>query len=601
MPCDIQIRPKRVSGPSAEKVPYCIYLKPASRSLLYRSNEDTHAVDTIYLSEHTGTVESVGDVQGIYITKIYGVKSINPKPIISTGEGENSVIVNDLENNVASGIYAFAEGHETVASGGYSHAEGRSTTASANYAHAEGYNNTASGYAAHVEGRQNTASQPKAHAEGTQTTASGDSSHAEGTRTTASGDSAHAEGSGTTASASGAHAEGQATHAEGDFSHAEGNSASATGSNSHAEGFGTIASGFSSHAEGDSTIALCRSQHVGGEYNTPDPDDDNNEYTKGRYIEIQGNGTSNSNRSNARTLDWEGTEWLAKSLELGPNHDELTPERVRMIDNIVETLKAVSDTRIVSGPTAEFSDAQAGMPITHLEGEIIFDTEQDGSFTGKTSITLTEQHNEDTPITHTVTFPEGSSPVFGGYFDFPTGKLYITMISSSMEWGDMQFSIDPDNYLGKRIPLPNCVCGFSGEGKTFCNLTDTYIYDQSASTHFYVYRDDETTGYAVVVLPDVVPDDTVIQVVGTLVEPIVIDLDTYLLVTSAGDNSYSVDTGDILKCEYVHDVASQEYDELDARIDAIRQLPAYPDSDGSYILKLTIADGDPTLSWIPEN
>ena len=39
--------------------------------------------------------------------------------------------------------------------------------------------------------------------------------------------------------------------------------------------------------------------------------------TKGTYVEIVGNGTANSARHNARTLDWDGNEVLAGRLTLG--------------------------------------------------------------------------------------------------------------------------------------------------------------------------------------------------------------------------------------------------------------------------------------------
>lgn len=134
--------------------------------------------------------------------------------------------------------------------------------------------------------------------EGQSTIASGCSSHAEGYSTTASGIASHAEGKSTTASAECAHAEGRATRAIGSFS--------------HAEGYNTLAQGEYSHSEGNYTRAKHRSQHVFGEYNIIDTSE-NNSYTRGNYVEIVGNGSfdSGENRSNARTLDWSGNEWLA--------------------------------------------------------------------------------------------------------------------------------------------------------------------------------------------------------------------------------------------------------------------------------------------------
>lgn len=76
----------------------------------------------------------------------------------------------------------------------------------------------------------------------------------------------------------------------------ENNASAASGNNSHAEGLGTIASG--------------NNQHVSGKYNIED--------TANKYVEIIGNGAEN-NRSNARTLDWNGNETLAGNLTIQGN------------------------------------------------------------------------------------------------------------------------------------------------------------------------------------------------------------------------------------------------------------------------------------------
>ena len=58
--------------------------------------------------------------------------------------------------------------------------------------------------------------------------------------------------------------------------------------------------------------------HVFGKYNIVDPStasiDEN-----GTYIEIVGNGAAANVRSNARTLDWNGNEWLAGDLTVTIN------------------------------------------------------------------------------------------------------------------------------------------------------------------------------------------------------------------------------------------------------------------------------------------
>ena len=112
-------------------------------------------------------------------------------------------------------------------------------------------------------------------------------------------------------------AEGYQTTVTSRYSHAEGYYTTVSNDRAHAEGNHTVASGENSHAEGYYTTAQRRSQHVFGEYNILDTGGNSNS-VKGSYIEIVGNGISDSQgRSNARTLDWSGNEWLAGKLTVG--------------------------------------------------------------------------------------------------------------------------------------------------------------------------------------------------------------------------------------------------------------------------------------------
>jgi len=132
-----------------------------------------------------------------------------------------------------------------------------------------------------------------------------------------------AVGISTTASGSGSFAEGNSTVASGIRAHAEGEVTTASGYTAHAEGTGTTASGNYSHAEGENTIAKNRAQHVFGQNNLADTSTAG-ENVRGNFIEIVGNGTSTSNRSNARTLDWSGNEVLAGGLKINGNQDVAT-------------------------------------------------------------------------------------------------------------------------------------------------------------------------------------------------------------------------------------------------------------------------------------
>lgn len=163
------------------------------------------------------------------------------------------------------------------------------------YAHAEGYKTTANGEGSHAEGYGAVAVQRSAHAENRNTVASGESSHAEGYYTNASGDNSHTEGARTAATNFNGHAEGEST--------------TANGHSAHSEGRNTLAIGQASHAQGTGTQATGESQHVAGKYNA----------TNDNLAEIVGNGSDSNNRSNARTLDWNGNATYAGKVTAGAN------------------------------------------------------------------------------------------------------------------------------------------------------------------------------------------------------------------------------------------------------------------------------------------
>lgn len=72
----------------------------------------------------------------------------------------------------------------------------------------------------------------------------------------------------------------------------------AMGLYSHAEGYQTTAKGNYSHTQGKETISTADYQHVQGLYNVEDIDN--------KYAFIIGNGTSDTERSNAFAIDWNG-------------------------------------------------------------------------------------------------------------------------------------------------------------------------------------------------------------------------------------------------------------------------------------------------------
>ena len=137
----------------------------------------------------------------------------------------------------------------------------------------------------------------------------------EGNGNIASGNNSHAEGRINTASGSSSHAEGRLNIASGISSHAEGRINIASGNNSHAEGCGNIASGNNSHAEGYYNEASGYATHVQGKYNIIQSVTGPNYL--GKYCHIVGNGTSDTARSNAHTLDWNGNAWFAGDVYTG--------------------------------------------------------------------------------------------------------------------------------------------------------------------------------------------------------------------------------------------------------------------------------------------
>ena len=103
--------------------------------------------------------------------------------------------------------------------------------------------------------------------------------------------------------------------AYGKGAHAEGTLNTANGENAHAEGYRNIASGSYSHVEGYGNEASGYATHVQGEFNVVQSVTGPNYL--GKYCHIVGNGTSDTARSNAHTLDWDGNAWFAGDVYTG--------------------------------------------------------------------------------------------------------------------------------------------------------------------------------------------------------------------------------------------------------------------------------------------
>lgn len=93
------------------------------------------------------------------------------------------------------------------------------------------------------------------------------------------------------------------------YSNAQNRYCKATAQNTAAHNYRTHAKATNSTTFGRDTVAGGANQIARGKYNIED--------TKSRYADVVGNGNDEGKRSNAYTLDWEGTAWYAKDIVLG--------------------------------------------------------------------------------------------------------------------------------------------------------------------------------------------------------------------------------------------------------------------------------------------
>lgn len=123
--------------------------------------------------------------------------------------------------------------------------------------------------------------------------------------------------------------------ASGTLSHTEGSRTTASGGVSHAEGFRTTASGQFSHSQNEETIAAKKAQTSLGTYNKKDTSSTTTHpsgiTSYGQYAVIVGNGTSDSARSNALTVDWSGNVNIASGAKYKINGTNLSASDVSAV------------------------------------------------------------------------------------------------------------------------------------------------------------------------------------------------------------------------------------------------------------------------------
>ena len=206
----------------------------------------------------------------------------------------------------AVGKHSHSEGWRCQSEGDYAHSEGNGSKATEESTHAEGYETEASGLYSHAEGQKTKSEGTASHTEGKNTVAKTEGAHAEGLDTVSQGNGTHAEGCATKSYSDGSHSEGWGTEAIGRYSHSEGRETKAKGNAAHTEGTKTQALSDNTHSEGKGTIAEGPEQHVQGRYNVKD--------TRNEYADIVGGGTSDTDRKNIYTLDWDGNAMFAGNI-----------------------------------------------------------------------------------------------------------------------------------------------------------------------------------------------------------------------------------------------------------------------------------------------
>ena len=200
----------------------------------------------------------------------------------------------------------------------------------------------------------------------------------EGDYNEASGACSHASGLNLTASGNYSHAEGRLCTASGFCSHAEGQSCTASGYWSHAQGYECTASGGQSHAGGYNTTAASDNQTAIGRFNEVD--------SSNKYALIIGNGTSDSARSNAFSVDWEG------NVDLNPYGKSFKPYYVSGTTAVTKLYTAGyvtnSKTQVVFTIPIERYCTYKTVSVTSASGGA-FKLRQDGNYThGSGSSTL---------------------------------------------------------------------------------------------------------------------------------------------------------------------------------------------------------------------
>lgn len=328
--------------------------------------------------------------------------------VVTRGTGTNSLIeVHTTSPNIASeaSSVAIGGGNQSIASGavtigtnnvasaqnavaiGSKLAGADPNTASAPAATALGLSCEASGYGSVAVGYNTTSSNTGSFSSGYQTTSSGQASITAGYLSTASGTTSAAIGQEVTASATAAVAMGRETTASGAASTALGRGTTASASQALAAGRDTKAEAVAATALGYGTDATGARSLVAGAYNELDANEVDTTHGAGtrKYLMIIGNGTADTARSNAATLDWDGNAVFAGKATVGaaPTADMDVATKKYVDDNsssiTVDSALSSSSTNPVQNKVIKaaldakgtYSKPSGGIPATDLASGVI--------------------------------------------------------------------------------------------------------------------------------------------------------------------------------------------------------------------------------------
>ena len=137
--------------------------------------------------------------------------------------------------------------------------------------------------------------------------------------------------------------------------------------------------------------------------------------------------------------------------------------------------------------------------------------------------------------TTSIDWTDIAGTIYGGYVDLISGKLVVTQIIIKDKWGNWEQSGVLDNHVRKTHDFQYTVKGGSASQYCLSNVTSNYVWSNSQDTaHYYV---SSTGRLAYMILPTDFDENTDVEVVGTLVEPITYQLTPQQLTTLRGINN----------------------------------------------------------------